>query len=124
LAVIANSNGEGGPLFSSFDGIAVTSSDVLVKYTYLGDTNLDGVVDGQDLANTLAGLSGGLTGWVNGDFTYTGSVTSADVTLLLNTLAHQTASFGDSGGSSGAVPEPSGLLWAAAVLPVLGRRRR
>ncbi len=124
LAVIANSNGEGGPLFSSFDGIAVTSSDVLVKYTYLGDTNLDGVVDGQDLANTLAGLSGGLTGWVNGDFTYSGSVTSADVTLLLNTLAHQTASFGDSGGSSGAVPEPSGLLWAAAVLPVLGRRRR
>jgi autotransporter-associated beta strand protein len=124
LAVITNSNGEGGTLHATFDGVAVASSDVLVKYTYLGDTNLDGVVDASDLANALAGLSGGLTGWVNGDFNYDGVVNGADLTLLLNSLTKQGASFGDSGGGSGAVPEPSLALALAAPCLLLGRRRR
>jgi hypothetical protein len=123
LGVIPNDDGTGQPLYTTFDGVTVTTSDILIKYTYLGDTTLKGFVDSTDLANTLAGLNGGLTGWENGDFTYAGSVTEADVLIVLNALANQGTSFGTPGGS-GAVPEPTGLVLAAAALPVLGRRRR
>ncbi len=123
LGSLVNSDGQGGSLYSTFDGQAVSSTAVLVRYTYLGDTNLDGVVDANDLANTLAGLNGGLTGWANGDFNYSGTVTTADVTLLLNSLANQGAPLGNPGGPSGAVPEPSGLAFLVPAA-VLFRRRR
>jgi hypothetical protein len=126
LAVIANSNGAGGALYASFDGIAVSATDVLVKYTYLGDTNLDGVVDANDLANVLAGQAGGLTGWVNGDTNYDGVVNAADLANVLNSLSHQYGSFGNSfgGGTGGAVPEPTAALLSGAPLALLARRRR
>ncbi len=124
LAVVPNSDGQGGALYATFDGVNVVSTDVLVKYTYIGDTDLNGVVDANDLANTLAGLYGGLSGWGNGDFTYSGRVTTADVNLLLASLAGETGSFGNSVGGGGAVPEPGSLALAVGALPVLGRRRR
>jgi autotransporter-associated beta strand protein len=34
--------------FSSFEGTTISPSDVLVKYTYYGDTDLNGYVDGTD----------------------------------------------------------------------------
>ncbi len=124
LGVISNSDGQGGELYATFDGVAVAPTDVLVKYTYLGDTTLKGYVDATDLANTLAGLNGGLTGWENGDFNYDGVVNSKDLSLLLASLAGQSGSFGNPGGGGGAVPEPSSLALAVAALPMLGRRRR
>ncbi len=117
LAVITNSNGEGGVLYPVFDGQVATAGAVLVKYTYLGDTDLSGSVDATDLANTLAGMSGGLTGWVNGDFNYDGVVNGADVSLLLASLQGQGASVG------GAVPEPGGAVCLVS-LGALGCRRR
>jgi autotransporter-associated beta strand protein len=124
IAVVTNSDGQGGALFPTFDGLAALPTDVLVKYTYLGDTDLNGFVDASDLANTLAGMGGGLTGWANGDFNYDGVVNSADLTLLLNSLANQGTSFGGPTGGGGAVPEPSSLALAVAAVPFLSRRRR
>jgi autotransporter-associated beta strand protein len=124
LGVITNADGQGGALYTTFDGVPVSSADVLVKYTYLGDTELRGFVDANDLANTLAGMSGGLTGWVNGDFNYDGVVDQADVNLLLNSLASQTTNFGYGGGPSGAVPEPTALTLGLLTIPALSRRRR
>jgi hypothetical protein len=83
LGVITNSDGAGGTLYPTFDGVTSNSTDVLVKYTYLGDTNLDGVVDSNDLSNFFGGYYGGLTGWLNGDFNYDGVVNSADYSLML-----------------------------------------
>jgi hypothetical protein len=124
LGVIPNNDGTGQPLYTTFDGVTVTTSDILIKYTYLGDTTLKGFVDSTDLANTLAGLNGGLTGWENGDFTYAGSVTEADVLIVLNALANQTTPFGGSGGSSGAVPEPAAIAPVVGLAMLGGRRRR
>jgi hypothetical protein len=126
LGAIVNSDGQGGALYSTFDGVSVSPTDVLVKYTYIGDTTLKGYVDADDLANTLAGLYGGLSGWENGDFFYTGTVTSADVTALLASLQGQGASFGNgtAGGPSGAVPEPSALAFVPVAGMALLRRRR
>jgi fibronectin-binding autotransporter adhesin len=57
LGVILNDNGSGTPLYgsggliaSTFEGVTPSDGDVLVKYTYYGDTNLDGKVDGTDYA--------------------------------------------------------------------------
>ncbi len=81
--------GISGAQTGSYQGNTVTATTLLVRYTYRGDTNLDGQVDGSDVANALAGLNGGLTGWVNGDTDYSGTVTSSDYSTLLNSLRLQ-----------------------------------
>lgn len=124
LGVALNVDGQGGALYPVFDGQAAAATDVLVKYTYVGDTDLSGAVDATDLANLLAGMSGHLTGWINGDLNYDGHVDSVDYGLLLGGLANQGASLGGPSGASGAVPEPSNLAWLALAMPALSRRRR
>ncbi len=123
LAVITNDDGTSNGLFSTFDGATVSATDILVKYTYLGDTNLDGQVDSADLANLLAGMNGGLTGWINGDMNYDGRVDAADVTLLLDGLQGQGAPLGNPGGGTGAVPEAGGLTLLMPLGLLLRRRR-
>ena len=54
LGVDQNSSGVNA-LYSTFDGQSVTTSDVLVKYTYYGDANLDGKVDGSDYSRIDSG---------------------------------------------------------------------
>ncbi len=88
LGVLLNSNS----LFTAFDGQTVVSSDVLVKYTYYGDANLDGVVNGSDYTMIDNGFNNGLSGWQNGDFNYDGSINGSDYTLIDNAFNTQGAS--------------------------------
>ena len=50
LGVLLNRNRLGQPLLNTFAGEVVDSDTVLVKYTYFGDANLSGDVDGTDYA--------------------------------------------------------------------------
>jgi len=75
-----------------FDGQGVSSSDVLVKYTYYGDTNLDGRVDGTDYSRLDNSYMNPATGWFNGDFNYDGVIDGSDYTLLDNAFNAQVAS--------------------------------
>jgi hypothetical protein len=84
LGVELNNNGSGGTLFSTLDGQAVTNTSVLVKYTYAGDANLDGTVNGSDYTLIDNGFNAGLSGWRNGDFNYDGSINSNDYLLIDN----------------------------------------
>ncbi len=133
LGVIQNSTGS-GPLYSGFDSEPVSSTDVLVKYTYYGDTNLDGKVDGSDYSRIDAGYLDGVTGWYNGDFNYDGVVNGSDYTLIDNTfnsqgpqitlqVANSTAQFAAITDTS-AVPEPAGLSLVSVYAAHLGRRRQ
>jgi autotransporter-associated beta strand protein len=132
LAVFANSAGDGvTPYFNSYNGVSVSGSDVIVKYTYVGDTNLDGVLDGIDLANVIEGYSTGQTGWAFGDVDNSGGpVTLTDWNAFEAAFnyfnASSPVSLGNGAGardSGGVIPEPSalGLMLTAALFT---RRRR
>jgi hypothetical protein len=69
---------------TTFDGESVSTSDVIVKYTYYGDANLDGKVDGSDYSRIDNGYLNHLTGWFNGDFNNDGVINGSDYTLLDN----------------------------------------
>jgi hypothetical protein len=140
LGVIQNDNGAGTgtALYPTFEGQPVSDSDVLIKYTYYGDTNLDGKVDGTDYsridnayAYNQSHSSSPLTGWFNGDFNYDGVINGSDYTLIDNAFNQQGAQISAAisaqiagSGATSAVPEPAsaGIIVAAAAL--LGRRRR
>ena len=59
-----------------------TSNAVLVKYTYYGDTDFNGVVNFDDYSRTDAGFNGGSSGWLNGDFDGNGVVNFDDYALI------------------------------------------
>ena len=133
-----NNNGSGGALFSTFEGQSVSNSDVLMKYTYFGDANLDGVVNGYDYTLIDNGFNNRLTGWHNGDFNYDGVVNGDDYTLIDNafntqgaslaaapaaTIAADIAQVANASGSS--VPEPASLgLLMIGVTGLLRQRRK
>jgi autotransporter-associated beta strand protein len=133
LAVVQNSmdgTTTGNPIFTTFDGQTVTDSDVLVKYTYYGDANLDGTVDGTDYSRIDNGYLMGLTGWYNGDFNYDGVIDGSDYTLIDNAYNQQGASLAASVATptaqieNSSVPEPAtSSLLALGAVGLLSRRR-
>jgi hypothetical protein len=143
LGVELNSDGSsangglGDPLTTSFDGLSVTETDVLVKYTYFGDANLDGVVSAADYQAIDNGFNLGLSGWDNGDFNYDGMINGDDYALIDNAFNTQgSVSFaGDSAGPTemigsdteqvaSSVPEPGSMVLMGLAVPLVARRRR
>ncbi len=120
VGVIQNSI-DGSPIYATFDGVSVGTGDILVKFTYFGDADLNGVVDDTDFFLINNGYGNGLTGWVNGDFDYSGTVDDTDFFLINNAYGLQ----GSALRAGGAVPEPTGMgVLALAGGMLLGRRRK
>jgi GH18 family chitinase len=65
-----------------FAGQTADASSVLVKYTYAGDTNLDGRINVDDYGRVDSAVAIGLTGWLNGDFNYDGKVNVDDYGII------------------------------------------
>jgi hypothetical protein len=118
---------------TSFSGQTVDPTSVLVKFTYLGDSDLNGQVDVNDLGS-LASSWQSAGGWVNGDFDYSGSVDVGDLGLLAtnwqagvgNPLGPSLVDALDALGlPSTSVPEPIGLgALLLGVWPLKRPRRR
>ena len=68
---------------TTFGGLSVGTNSVLIGYTFVGDTNLDGKVNAMDF-NSLASSFGASSGalWINGDLNYDGAVDSSDFAAL------------------------------------------
>jgi hypothetical protein len=126
-----SSIGGTGPLYTSFDGEPVGVNDILVKYTYFGDADLDGAVTTNDYFQIDNGFLGSKTGWINGDFDYDGAVTTNDYFLIDNAFLSQGSALIPAALSSAtaltgvtAVPEPATLgIFAFAAAGLLRRRR-
>ncbi len=118
VGAILNSVGS-TPLYSSFLGQAVTTSDVLVRYTYFGDANLDGSVNGSDYTLIDNGFNNNLAGWYNGDFNYDGVVNGDDYTLIDNAFNGQDSSPLGSMNLTGPISAPiTSLTPLTAVQPM------
>ncbi len=132
LGVIRNSDidvitGLPGAAYTSFSGQPVTPDDVLVKYTYIGDGNLDGLVSFDDyvgMDNAFFGLIPNL-GWATGDINFDGLINFDDYTVVDQAFFFQGAPLSHTVVS--AVPEPGTCILAAlagfAAL-TFGRNRR
>jgi hypothetical protein len=104
---------------TNFDGQSVSASGVLVRYTYSGDANLDGVVNALDF-NAVATNFGGSANsfWFQGDFNYDGVVDTQDFTQLATNFGQVLPS----PALGSLVPEPGSFAWLAVAL--LMRRHR
>jgi hypothetical protein len=68
---------------TSFSGVTgLTGREVLIKYTFCGDANLDGQVDIGDLGLLAGAWQQPGKGWFDGDFTYNDTVDIGDMGLL------------------------------------------
>jgi autotransporter-associated beta strand protein len=108
---------------TTFNGVPVTASSLLVEATWLGDSNLDRKVDVTDLG-TLATHYGQSvsTGVLAGDFNGDGKVDVTDLGLLATNYGAGTAG---SPFAVQSVPEPATLAaFIAASFVLLKRRRR
>jgi len=104
----------GGPYYATFDGQSLTGNEILVKYTWYGDLDLDGQVTSFDFALLDAGFAGtkqsdNSYGWFFGDVNYDGQVNSFDYSLALVGYNNY------SGAGNLALPEPHSVALAAWI---------
>jgi fibronectin-binding autotransporter adhesin len=126
---------------ASLDGQSISSNTLIVKYTYYGDSSLDGKVDlGNDFNLFLQGFVGTSgSSWVLGDYNYDGVTNTADFQLFLDGYKSQGGQLGalDSVIQSSqllsvaqkaqlvsVVPEPASIVTAALAILFYGSRRR
>jgi fibronectin-binding autotransporter adhesin len=111
----------------------LSSGQIEIMYTLLGDANLDGKVNGTDFAILATNFNQAVTAWDQGDFNYDGKANGSDFALLasnFNQGASQAATaaldaFAAANGLMADVPEPStGVLAGVFLVGALGRRRR
>ncbi len=122
----------GTPLFTTIGGQSTSDGDIILQYTYYGDANLSGNVDGSDYSLIDNGYLNHLTGWYSGDFNYDGVVDGSDYTLIDNTFNNQGASLAavaanttaQIAGDSTAVPEPGAIGLLGIAMLSLRRRPR
>lgn len=101
-------------------GTAAAPGTVLVMYTWLGDLNLNGTVDSDDLNTMIADQGVTDADWAEGDLNFDGVVNRDDFSLLMLGAAESNGQNIDS------VPEPETfalLLLAAGCLPGLRRKK-
>jgi hypothetical protein len=124
------------------DPISGTShKGVIIRYTYMADANLDGMVDNRDLAAIASNWQQTSRDWFRGDFNYDGIVNITDLYLLAQNylagtgspllaapmnLGAALASLNLPTPGSPSIPEPDALQIVALLAPLwqLSRRRR
>lgn len=116
----------------AFGGLPVDATAVLIQYTFVGDTNLDGMVDIADLGNLATNWQSS-NAWTGGDLNYDGFVDITDLGLLATNWQAGVGNpgswaFADALASLGlpnvTIPEPATGTVLLGLLPWLATRRR
>ncbi|HEV8377938.1 MAG TPA: DNRLRE domain-containing protein, partial [Tepidisphaeraceae bacterium] len=125
LAVLLNDNGAGGPRYSTFSGLSADTNSILVKYTLVGDLDLDGDIDADDYSKIDAGYAQHLTGYWKGDLDYSGRINADDFFAIDRAFS---SSFNQPGGAAiapgAAVPEPAAVGFGVIFTAVFALRYR
>lgn len=129
---------------NTFQGVTLSGTEVVLRFTYFGDTQLNGTVSAVDFAQMDAAYLKGMTNahWQNGDFNYDGVVDVNDFALATAgynaytggggaLAAAFTARFGaafttayQAALAPVATPEPASLALLGLGAVALRRRRR
>ncbi|MCY2955347.1 MAG: lamin tail domain-containing protein [Planctomycetota bacterium] len=92
LAVMLNSSADAtGPIYAEFDGQSVDANAILVKYTWDGDANLDGLLNADDYFLVDSGYITQAKDYANGDFNYDGVINADDYFLIDSAFIGQTS---------------------------------
>jgi hypothetical protein len=119
----------------TFGGASVSGDDVLVMYTWGGDADLNGELNGDDYffidSNVVANQGGANNAsFHTGDFDYNGEINGDDYFILDSNILQAQASTpfptGSGVGGLGAVPEPGSLIALGLMMGLgpLSRKRR
>jgi hypothetical protein len=94
------------------DGVVagLSSGQIEVKYTLLGDANLDGTVNGSDFSILAANFGKGVTNWDQGNFLFGSAVNGADFSALASNFGK-----GDNGADASITPADIAALDAFAA---------
>jgi hypothetical protein len=114
--ILDNQTGYAGLIFNK--SYSTTKLTLLASAKYMGDANLDGVVNSADF-NALASSFNQVGNWLTGDFNADGFVNALDFNALASNLGAGTAA----PALGSVVPEPSCMAFLAAGA-LLARRRR
>jgi hypothetical protein len=124
IAAMINDTGS-GTIIGTLNGHAVNTNSIILKYTYTGDMNFNGVVDADDYARIDAGYNGALSGYRNGDLDYSGLIDADDYWEIDRTYSTQGAPLVgvDSGvgmapAAGGAIAEPPIAAPTASAPPI------
>jgi hypothetical protein len=120
---------------TDLEGVAVAPTDIVLKYTYSGDPNLDGKVDSDDylVLDFYYSLMGtpdqpAEIGWWNGDLNHDGTIDSNDYILLDYAFSQYWTDFNTQTTNpdlTTPLPEPATLaLLLLGGVAMLARRRR
>ena len=119
--------------YGTFLGVnPIGAGAALIMYTWLGDGDLNGVIDLDDLSVFSDAFAGFIPAkWANGDLDYNGFVDLDDASILSDAFSFQSGvlpAFSGGGGKVGSVstvPEPNSIaLLTISAVGLLGRRRR
>ncbi|MCY2953455.1 MAG: GEVED domain-containing protein [Planctomycetota bacterium] len=90
LAAVLNDAGDGTTVVDTFAGRAVGLADMLIKYTWDGDANLDGLINADDYFLVDSGYITQAKGYYNGDFNYDGTINADDYFMIDSAYIGQT----------------------------------
>jgi fibronectin-binding autotransporter adhesin len=129
-ALVTMNATDAGYAGGTFSGQSVVAGDQLVMYSWGGDANMDGTLNGDDYfqIDSNVGLAGTVFGYHNGDFNYDGDINGDDYFIIDSNIGigQSATPFPTSGGVGGlaVVPEPGSLGLCLLAAGALNTRRR